>query len=109
MNEEYFNVTFDVSAHHKSFMDSADDYDPKPKPVGYYMAPLTPPTGEIFELKTVHISHKVACRVINLLKSFQSQFGPDRPDDDEDEAEVWDEIEEVCDKLKKEVKVDGFR
>lgn len=106
MNEEYFNVTFDVSAHHKSFMDSVDDYDPKP--INFYVMPITPPTGEIFELKTVHISHNVACRVIDLLKSFQSQFGSNRPDD-EDEAEVWDEIDEVCDKLKKEMEVDGYR
>ena len=46
MNEEYFNVTFDVSAHHKSFMDSVDDYDPKPITVD--VMTITPPTVEIF-------------------------------------------------------------
>lgn len=98
MKEEYFNVTFDVSAHHNSFMDNMDDYDPKP--VEFNVMPITPPTGEIFELKTVHISRQIANRAISLLKSFQSQFGAARPDDDEDEAEVWDEIDSVCEKLK---------
>lgn len=96
MNKEFFNTVFDLSAHHPAFMDDADNYDPKP--IKFDVMPITPPTGEIFELKTVHISRMVSNKAIHLLRAFQSQLGPSKPED-EDAAETWDEIEEICEKL----------
>lgn len=82
MNTEYFNTTFDLSAHHPAFMDDADGYDPKP--------------ANRDEEGTNFITKSFAERIIMYLECYQTHLDLECDGDYAD----WQEMEEICEKLK---------